>query len=347
MRKFSFRPMEISALDDPSIEAGDVVYVVDDHGNTYPTIVSNIEYSIGDYEKFSADAESESTKQSVNYDVETKAVQSAKEITISGISTYEVQTFNFVNMAAYAMGLYATKQQAADGSYILYWHDKQVLSSSSNVWKLDENSFTVSIDGGTTWKSIDNSTNIISYLLNILGVYTSINNKLPINSPQMTGIPTAPTAADGTHTTQIATTAFVISEISKLVPATGSPLDSYPVGSFYWSSESTSPASLFGGSWERIEDIFVLAAGPLHPLGSSGGEASHTLTEAEIPNHRHVGLFGKGVNQSFWESGGSAWCIGGSWSGESGDYTTGYTGGGQAHNTMPPYMAANCWHRIA
>jgi hypothetical protein len=344
---FSFRPMEISALDDPSIEAGDVVYVVDDHGNTYPTIVSNIEYSIGDYEKFSADAESESTKQSVNYDVETKAVQSAKEITISGISTYEVQTFNFVNMAAYAMGLYATKQQAADGSYILYWHDKQVLSSSSNVWKLDENSFTVSIDGGTTWKSIDNSTNIISYLLNILGVYTSINNKLPINSPQMTGIPTAPTAADGTHTTQIATTAFVISEISKLVPATGSPLDSYPVGSFYWSSESTSPASLFGGSWEKIEDVFILAAGPLHLLGSKGGEAEHIITELEMPNHRHVGLFGKGVNQCFWDSGGSAWSVGGDWTGGSGDYTTGYSGGGQAHNTMPPYMAANCWHRIA
>ena len=250
---FSFRPMEISALDDPSIEAGDVVYVVDDHGNTYPTIVSNIEYSIGDYEKFSADAESESTKQSVNYDVETKAVQSAKEITISGISTYGAQTFNFVNMSAYAMGLYATKQQAADGSYILYWHDKQVLSSSSNVWKLDENSFTVSIDGGTTWKSIDKSGNIIAYVLNFIaakvamsGSYndlsdkpnipsaTSIDNvlnststnsvqnkvinaalsgKLPVNSPNMTGTPTAPTAAAGTSSTQVATTAFVESAL--------------------------------------------------------------------------------------------------------------------------------------
>lgn len=121
----------------------------------------------------------------------------------------------------------------------------------------------------------------------------------------------------------------------------------HPVGSFYWSSEDTSPASLFGGSWEKIEDIFVLAAGPLHPLGSSGGEASHALTEPEIPNHRHVGLYGKGVNRCFWDSGGSSWSVGGDWSGGSGDYTTGYAGGGQAHNNMPPYMAANCWHRIA
>lgn len=341
---FSFRPMEISALDDPSIEAGDVVYVVDDHGNTYPTIVSNIEYSIGDYEKFSADAESESKNQSVNYDVETKAVQSAKEITISGISTYEVQTFNFENMAAYAMGLYATKQQAADGSYILYWHDKQVLSSSSNVWKLDENSFTVSIDGGTTWKSIDNSTNIISYLLNILGIYTSINNKLPINSPQMTGIPTAPTAADGTNTTQLATTAFVAAAISNLVKGTGNPIDSYPPGTIYISENSTSPASLFGGTWQQIKDVFLLAAGDTYAAGSTGGNAAHTLTVDEMPNislqYKDYFSADQGTEHKLvsYDSEDPA--------SESSAHTKSI-GGGNSFSVMPPYLTVYVWKRLS
>lgn len=41
----------------------------------------------------------------------------------------------------------------------------------------------------------------------------------PLASPALTGAPTAPTAAQGTNTTQVATTAFVKNEISAQVPA--------------------------------------------------------------------------------------------------------------------------------
>src|SRR5260221_392156 len=43
----------------------------------------------------------------------------------------------------------------------------------------------------------------------------------PLNSPAFTGIPTAPTAANGTNTTQLATTAFVLAN-----PGTGAPINS-------------------------------------------------------------------------------------------------------------------------
>lgn len=46
-----------------------------------------------------------------------------------------------------------------------------------------------------------------------------------INSPSFTGTPLAPTAASGTNTTQIATTAFVRTEISNLVDSAPSTLD--------------------------------------------------------------------------------------------------------------------------
>lgn len=46
-----------------------------------------------------------------------------------------------------------------------------------------------------------------------------LSSKANINSPEFTGIPTAPTAAPGTNSTQIATTGFVYNEISLLIDA--------------------------------------------------------------------------------------------------------------------------------
>ena len=77
--------------------------------------------------------------------------------------------------------------------------------------------------------------------------------------------------------------------------------DVYPVGSIYMSVNSTDPGTLFGGTWQRIQDMFLLAAGSTYSAGDTGGEASHKLTEDEtavrahthgftqptISNHRH------------------------------------------------------------
>lgn len=86
----------------------------------------------------------------------------------------------------------------------------------------------------------------------------------------------------------------------------------YPIGSIYMSIESTSPASLFGGTWERITGKFLLSAtdngssGAEQAAGNTGGEAAHKLTSAEsgIPAHSHglnshthtVGAHSHGLN---------------------------------------------------
>lgn len=49
----------------------------------------------------------------------------------------------------------------------------------------------------------------------VTNLQTHLNAKAPIDSPAFTGTPTAPTAATGTDTTQIATTAFVNAEIEE------------------------------------------------------------------------------------------------------------------------------------
>ena len=124
-------------------------------------------------------------------------------------------------------------------------------------------------------------------------------------------------------------------------------LGAYPVGSIYLSASETSPASLFGGTWERIEDRFLLAAGSTWAAGTEGGEASHTLTANEIPSHTH------NINASYSDTG-SATSVNGkllaghdenSWLWEFA--STGSTGDGEAHNNMPPYLAVYMWKRVA
>ena len=62
----------------------------------------------------------------------------------------------------------------------------------------------------------------------------------------------------------------------------------YPVGSIYCSYGTISPAVLFGfGSWTKIEGRFLLGANATYGLGSTGGEATVTLTVAQLPAHSH------------------------------------------------------------
>lgn len=51
-------------------------------------------------------------------------------------------------------------------------------------------------------------------------------------------------------------------------------LAAHPIGSLYFSEQATSPETLFGGTWTRITDTFILAAGSKYAAGTSGGSAS-------------------------------------------------------------------------
>ena len=112
----------------------------------------------------------------------------------------------------------------------------------------------------------------------------------------------------------------------------------YPVGSIYMSVNSTNPNTLFGGTWEQLKDVFLLAAGDTYSAGSTGGEATHTLTVDEIPAHSHSFA----VTGSAYPGGGSNYFV------KSGSgFDTSEVGGGAAHNNMPPYIAVYVWKRVA
>lgn len=127
-------------------------------------------------------------------------------------------------------------------------------------------------------------------------------------------------------------------------------LAAWPIGSIYMTVSNTSPESLFGGTWERISERFLLGASSSYPVGSTGGEFTHKLTQSELPNYSLSVANGSNVIRSktgsfadaYVQTQSSGWGIP-NW--ESKTVTVSSGGSGAAHNNMPPYLSVWMWKR--
>lgn len=174
------------------------------------------------------------------------------------------------------------------------------------------------------------------------GSYNDLTNKpsIPTKTSDLTNdsnfvvsTDLATVATTGSYTDLINTPTF--SQIANFI---------YPIGTYYWSQNSANPSTIFGfGTWTQITDKFIYAAGTL-AVDTTGGEEAHTLTTEEIPSHRHT--TGDSGHAAY---GGDSGDIqsGSGWKTALSNINTGYTGGGQAHNNMPPYLVAYCFRRDA
>ena len=114
----------------------------------------------------------------------------------------------------------------------------------------------------------------------------------------------------------------------------------------------------------------MVGAGGSYAVNATGGEATHKLTQAEMPSHAHTqyGVAYGGTNTGtthlslqsdgnlvqYRSDGGVTWATS-QFNGTKSfrtidlgyDGTTSSTGGGAAHNNMPPYLAVYMWKRTA
>ena len=137
-------------------------------------------------------------------------------------------------------------------------------------------------------------------------------------------------------------------------------------------TDSTDPASVYGGYWLKVKDAFLWCSGDTTyitytkngasvteylSVGSKGGEMKHKLTVGEMPSHDHEvrADFGTGrlVDLVSDASGGASTqgayfnsSSAASLSHSSRRVTTHLKGSGTAHNNMPPYFAVNAWYRV-
>ena len=153
----------------------------------------------------------------------------------------------------------------------------------------------------------------------------------------------------------------------------------YPLGSIYMSVNNVSPSTFLGGTWEQIQDTFLLCSGSKYGAGSTGGEETHTLTQAESPAHTHTrgsmeigGFFSATIPDYHSNTAEGAFVGGGRSAGYNGaNYRAGNSspstpmygydfyasrswtgatssvGSNQPHNNMPPYLAVYVWKRTA
>ena len=194
-------------------------------------------------------------------------------------------------------------------------------------------------------------------------IRTAVNSKADTASPTLSGTPAAPTAAGGTNTTQVATTAFVTAAIAAEVEVTAAIINAlvYPVGSIYFNmAVSTNPNTLLGmGTWVAYATGEVLvgkeASGTFDTLDeslgaetvSAGTSGSTTLSTSQIPAHTHTTTVGSG--------GGASHCTSSTQSAEScSTATTSSTGGGSGHthttpavSTLQPSVTVYIWKRTA
>jgi len=169
-------------------------------------------------------------------------------------------------------------------------------------------------------------------------VKTAVNSKADINGDASESF-SASTATSGTNTTQVATTAFVRSEVLSRV---------YPVGAIFTTvtayADSAAVVAVIGGTtWVAFGAGKVLVGvdtedSDFETVEKTDGAKTHTLTTAEMPAHTHNGNnddTGGADNPS-----GNPRTLK-----QSGSDNTGSTGGGEAHNNLQPYITVYMWKR--
>ena len=195
-------------------------------------------------------------------------------------------------------------------------------------------------------------------------IATAVGTKADIISPALSGTPTAPTAAAGNNTTQIATTAFVAASATAVLNL------AYPVGSIYINAGvTTNPATLLGfGTWASFGAgrVMVGLNGSdtlFDTLEESGGSKdaitvahTHTGTTTTAAAHQHLspdnqqfitttpgGVYGGG-GSSLYPSGSNLTQAAGA---HNHTFTTASTGSSGTDANLQPYITVAMWKRTA
>lgn len=148
-------------------------------------------------------------------------------------------------------------------------------------------------------------------------------------SPTLTGTPVAPTAASGTNTTQLATTAFTQAAVGAYFPAGTALLfnqTSAPTGWTKSTTHNNKALRVVSGAVSSGGTVaFTTAFASQTPAGSvsvSGTVGNTTLSTDQIPGHTHSYTYSGGTGGALSGDPGGSSTLGG---------TTGSTGGGQSH----------------
>lgn len=130
-------------------------------------------------------------------------------------------------------------------------------------------------------------------------------------------------------------------------------LQFYNVGDLYLTTLATNPYDILGyGTWERYAEgkalVGISSSSSANPswtkfVGSTYGSYTHTLTQSEIPSHKHITQLGDAITSGE----GSTISSGGGLIGLYDTQSMQDSGGGdQPHNNVQPSIIVYVWRRI-
>lgn len=166
-----FRPMDVSALQDPTIEAGDGAIVYDRKLKSYKTFFTNVVFSIDADNQMSNDAESALRNSAERFSEASKIYQDLKKHLNKNKTEWEKAMEELEKAMKEQVGLYPVIKTLDDGSKVYYMCDHQTLEESQVVFELNGKGWAVSTDGGNTWNAgllVDGT--MITKILNSIGI---------------------------------------------------------------------------------------------------------------------------------------------------------------------------------
>lgn len=176
---FKFRAFSGEYIGYPIAEFGDICYVIDQNGNTYQSILTDITYRFNGKTSLKCSADSplrNSSKKTYNSDY-IRAVIAARNYTNQEMSAYDLVVQQMSQLAANTLGFHETKIIQDGGSVIVYRHDKPKLSESKIVYKSGIDGFFVTRnytgkDSTTVWKAgFDSNGNAALNILSVIGIH--------------------------------------------------------------------------------------------------------------------------------------------------------------------------------
>lgn len=196
----------------------------------------------------------------------------------------------------------------------------------------------------------------------------TVNNKalstdISLTASDVGAVPTSRTVNGKPLSGNVTLTYSDVGAVSDTTTINGQPLEgnvvinvesnflaAYPVGALFFTTISTNPGTLYGGTWAawgggRTPVGVNTADTSFNTVEKTGGEKTHTLTVDEIPPHNH-----RQINYWSGNAGSNTVVTQGLETSDPRQYGT-YdvftenTGGGQAHNNLQPYITCYIWKR--
>jgi hypothetical protein len=182
-----FRPMTVSTLQDPTIEAGDGAIVYDRKLKSYKTFFTNVVFSIDADNQMSNDAEPALRNSAERFSEATRIYQDLIKRLNKNKTEWVKAMESLQNAMDEKEGLHPVTEELEDGSRILYFCDHATLEESKVVIKLNAEGWGMSTDGGKTWNVgalVDGTT--ITKILNAIGINADWINTgaITIKDPQ-------------------------------------------------------------------------------------------------------------------------------------------------------------------